>query len=134
MANSKPSTIHPIFKIAKPESYRCNILRYDTKLSQIYVRAFKGASNDPGFYLIFTDVGYFEGPLNWQGAVLYKMPAKACLNLMLEAGMLADLKMDDPETQAAVAATANLYQFKTTFRPVQLIGGSVIKRDSLEAT
>lgn len=129
MAKLQHHTPKPIFKIASPEVYSCNILRYDTRLSKIYVRVFNVRNADPSFYLLFTDVGYFEGPLNWQGAGLYKAPAKSCLSLMVEVGMVKDFMLDDPDTLAALEETANLYQFKTKFRPVQLIAGNVVMRD-----
>ncbi len=126
-----PDDDSPIFEIKTPEVYRCNILRYDTRLSKIYVRAFNGMSDDPSFYLLFTDVGYFEGPLNWQGAAIYKASSELCLKLMVDVGMVADFMMDDPDTLAALKETANLYLFKTKFRPIQLVAGNVVMRNNV---
>ncbi len=133
MAKLQHHTVKPIFKIATPEVYRCNILRYDTRLSKIYVRAFNGMSDDPSFYLLFTDVGYFEGPLNWQGAGLYKLQADECLQLMVDVGLVADFMLDDPDTLSVLKETANLYEFRTKFRPVRLIAGDVVMRHEVPA-
>jgi hypothetical protein len=57
---------HNIFPLDKAEEYRCDIDHYTTSHKELRV-AVSHESVSP-FYLLFTDVKYFSGPTEWQGA------------------------------------------------------------------
>jgi hypothetical protein len=117
-----------IFNIKTPQLYRCHVYRYHSTLSRLYVRAFKGEAQDPAFYLLFSDVGYFEGPMNWQGAQFRLAPTNECLALMQRSGMVAGVSVD---MLAALGEIARLYVVDTPHTPVKIVAGQAIKLDKV---
>lgn len=120
-----------IFDIASPQIYRCNIFRYHSGLSKLYIRVFKGMATAPSFYLFFTDVGYFEGPMNWQGVAFQQADADASLRLMRELGIVEDIMLDDPDTRQALAEAAHLYTLQTSHSLIRIIAGDAVKLDDV---
>ncbi len=114
-----------ILNLNAPLVYRCNLHRYFSGLSRVYVRAFRGYEQLPAFYLLFSDVGYIEGPVTWQGLMLNIAPADACIALMMRVGMIGEAMLQFPDAYAAITETMQLYTIHTTQTPVQLIAGSV---------
>ncbi|MEO0562847.1 MAG: hypothetical protein AAF125_12120 [Chloroflexota bacterium] len=128
MTDSHPSDAYETaLDIETPVLYRCNVFRYHSGLSRLYVRVFKGLAQAPSFYLFFSDVGYFEGPMNWKGADLRRAPSADCLSLMQTVGLVEDFMLDDPETRLALAEAAHLYVFRTSQTEVRLIAGEVVR-------
>lgn len=125
------STENNIFKLDTPKLYRCNVYRYNSNLSQLHIRVFRGLNTTPNFYLLFTDVGYFEGPMNWQNADFTRESGEACLDLMLEAGMVQNINLDDPDTRQALAEAAYLYIVKTSHTTIRIIAGSAVRLTEL---
>lgn len=120
-----------IFEIEHPKIYRCNVLRYDSGLSRLYIRVFKGMSVAPSFYLFFSDVGYFEGPVNWEGVGFNIESSEKCLSLMVDTGMVRDIMLDDPDTRLALAEAAQLYTLQTPHSTIRIVAGSAVKMDKL---
>lgn len=115
-----------IFGIETPQLYSCNVFRYHSGLSRLYIRVFKGKNEAPSFYLFFSDVGYFEGPMNWQSIDFQQATADECLSLMQQTGMVEDFMLDDEETRNALAEAIHLYRVKTPHTIVQIIGGEAV--------
>jgi hypothetical protein len=115
------------FEIDSPQIYRCNVFRYHSGLSRLYIRVFKGMSTAPSFYLLFSDVGYFEGPMNWQGVAFQRDTPEACLDFMARVGMVADLMLDDPDTRAALSEAAHLYTMQTPQNVIHIIAGDAVR-------
>jgi hypothetical protein len=121
----------PVFDIQTPDLYRCNVMRYHSSLSKLYIRVFKGMSEAPSFYIFFSDVGYFEGPMNWKGVRLQRASAGQCLSLMKKVGLVEDFMLDDPETRLALAEAAHLYTFHTPLTTIHIIAGEAVKLDNV---
>lgn len=109
----------------------CHVYRYYNTSSRLYVRALK--DDKPAFYLLFMDVGYFAGPINWRGVDYHIAPPDECLHLMVHAGMVNAALLSDPEIRAALASAAHLYVFDAAPSPVQIIAGTVTRLDTLPA-
>jgi hypothetical protein len=115
-----------IFNIKTPQIYRCHIHRYYSGLSRIYVRAFKGEAKEPAFYLLFSDVGYFEGPMNWQGISFRIAPPQECLALMQKGGLLNGVS---PDMLNAIGEVAHLYLLDSA--PVKIIAGHAARLNEI---
>jgi hypothetical protein len=103
--------------------YRCHVHRYFSGLSRLYIRVFKGQQTIPAFYLLFSDVGYYEGPISWQGADFDIAPEDDCIALMLKVGMVGEAILQFPDAYASITETAKLYIVTTTHTPVRFIAG-----------
>lgn len=114
-----------IFNLPTPILYRCHVLHYHTRLSRLYLRAYKGQSQTPAFYLLFSDVGYFDGPMTWQGADFGIAESEVCIALMLSVGMIGEAILQFPDAYASITDTARLYVVTTTHTPVRLIASAV---------
>jgi hypothetical protein len=114
------------FNIKAPNLYRCNVYRYSSMLSQLYIRVFKGMSVAPSFYLFFSDVGYFEGPMNWGGVDFQLQTPDDCLDLMRGMGMVEDFLLDDPDTREALMESAHLYTVKTKHSTIRIVAGEAV--------
>ncbi len=123
MAKTTPGSDN-IFNITTPDQYRCQVHYYHRKLSRLYVSVFKGQSEIPAFYLLFSDVGYLEGPMNWQGANFHIEDKDTCLDLMLKAGLIGEAILQFPDAYASITAYARLYTVQTKDTPVRLIASS----------
>ncbi len=114
-----------LFEVKAPQMYRCQAYRYFNGLSRLYIAAFKPQQNIPAFYLLFSDVGYFEGPLSWQSVDFYTAPADDCIALMLRTGMIGEAILTFPDAYASITDAAQLYRVDTPHTPVQIIASSV---------
>jgi hypothetical protein len=123
MAKNNPGDRN-IFNITDPDQYRCQVYHYHTRLSRLYMRVFKGAAENPVFYLLFTDVALMDCPVNWQGADFEIAAAEDCIGLMLEAGLIGKAILQFPGAYASLTDYARLYRVETTHRPIQIIANS----------
>lgn len=113
-----------IFSLPTPFLYRCNVLHYHTRLSRLYLRAFKGQAQTPAFYILFSDVGYFDGPMTWQGGDIGIAAADECIALMLGVGMIGEAILQFPDAYASITDSAHLYVVTTTHTPVRIIASA----------
>lgn len=120
-----------IFNLKNPMLYRCNVLHYHNRLSRLYIRIFRGQQQTPAFYLLFSDAGYYEGPLTWQGADFGIASHDDCIDLMLRTGMIGEAVLQFPDAYAAITDTAHLYVVTTTQAPVRFIAGEAIRLNDL---
>ncbi len=117
--------MNSLFEIKAPQLYRCQVYRYFNGLSRLYVAVFKPQQSIPSFYLLFSDVGYFEGPMSWQSVDFYIAPSDECIEMMLQTGMIGEAILTFPDAYASITDTAHLYRVDTPQTPVQMIASSV---------
>src|SRR5690606_13316611 len=110
--------------LPNPMLYRCHTHRYFSGLSRLYIRVFKEHQEAAAFYLLFSDVGYFEGPVSWQGADFGIADDNTCIELMLRTGLVGEAILQFPDAYAAITEHAKLYIITTTHTPVKLIASS----------
>lgn len=122
-----------LFEIKGPQLYRCQVYRYFSGLSRLYLSVFRPQQNVPAFYLLFSDVAYFEGPMNWQSVDFYEAPAQACIDLMLKSGVIGPAVLQFPDAYASITDVARLYRVDTAGSPVQIIASSATMLDSVPA-
>jgi hypothetical protein len=103
-----------IFNITRPDQYRCQVHHFHSRVSRLYLRVFKGASDTPAFYLLFTDVGYMDCPITWTGADFAIAPADDCIQLLLQAGLIGRAILQYPNAYASITDHAKLYTATTT--------------------
>jgi hypothetical protein len=123
----------PVFDIKAPQLYRCQVYRYFNGLSRLYLSAFKPQQNIPAFFLLFSDVGYFEGPVSWQSVDFYIAPPDECIELMLKTGMIGQAILQFPDAYASITDSAHLYAVDTPHSRVKIIAGSASLLDSVPA-
>lgn len=123
MVKTEPNASN-IFNISNPDQYRCQVYHYHSRLSRLYVRVFKGPATIPVFYLLFTDVAYFECPVNWQGAAFDIAGQDDCIALMLETGLIGQAILQFPNAYASITDYARLYQVRTKSKPIRIIANS----------
>ncbi|MFZ4816046.1 MAG: hypothetical protein ACOYL5_16035 [Phototrophicaceae bacterium] len=131
MPQELPSVGESVFELDAPKLYRCNVFRYFSGLSRLYIRVFKGRNEAPSFYLFFSDVGYFEGPMNWQSADFRRLSPEDCLSLMGQTGMVEDFLLDDPDTRDALKEAAHLYIVQTPHTTIRIIAGELVMLQKL---
>jgi len=129
--NIETDTDGQVFDIKTPKLYRCNVYRYHSGLSKLYIRVFKGVNETPSFYLFFSDVGYFEGPMNWSSADFQVAPADDCLDLMRDVGLVENMMLEDPDTREALAEAAHLYTVQAAHTVVRIIAGEAVKLEDV---
>lgn len=112
-----------IFNLPTPMLYRCHVHRYFSGLSRMYIRVFKGQQSVPAFYLLFSDMGYYEGPISWQGADFSIAHEDEAIDLMLKVGMVGEAILQYPDAYASITENAKLYVVTTTHTPVRFIAG-----------
>lgn len=120
-----------VFDIRNPMLYRCSVHRYHSTVSRLYLRLYRGQEQAPAFYILFPDVGYFEGPMTWQGADFRIESHEECVQLMLQTGLVGEAILQFPDAYAAITTHVHLYTVRTTAAPVRLIAGEGIKLQSL---
>jgi len=123
MAKSEPGAIN-IFNITEPERYRCQVYHYHSRLSRLYLRVYKDQHQHPAFFLLFSDVAYFECPVTWQSVSFGIMERDECLQLMLDTGLVGQAILRFPGAYASLTEHTRLYQVETHVRPVRIIAGS----------
>ncbi len=117
-------TAPPAFDIRSPQLYRCQVYRYFSGLSRLYLGVFKPYQTTPAFFLLFSDVAYFEGPLGWESADFRLAPHDECVALMHAAGIIGDAVLQFPDAYAAVTEAASLYTVQLARASVRIIAGS----------
>ncbi|MGB7337340.1 MAG: hypothetical protein WBC91_00495 [Phototrophicaceae bacterium] len=116
-----------IFNITNAEQYRCQIMHYHNRLSRLYIAVYKGDDRHapPIFYLLFIDVGYFDCPTSWQGADFMIDTGDACIQLMLDTGLVGAALLRFPNAYASITENAYLYVATTNAdRPIRIIASS----------
>lgn len=116
-----------VFDIANPMQYRCQIHLYHSRLSRLYIRAYKGNAPLPAFYLLFSDVGYWEGPVSWQGVNFRVAHKDVCIDLMLKTGMVGPAILQFPDAYASLTDHVDLYIGQTGQQPVRVVAGSATR-------
>lgn len=114
----------PVFNVKSPMLYRCQLHHYHSRLSRLYIRAYKGNAPLPAFYLLFTDVGYWEGPVSWQGLAFEIAPKDEAIDLMLKTGMIGPAIHQFPDAYASLTDHVNLYVMPAAACPVRILAGS----------
>lgn len=125
-----------IFNISKPENYRCQILHYHNRLSRLYLAIYKGQDRAaaPVFYVLFSDVAYFECPVNWEGASFSIAASDDCIHLLLEAGLIGKAILQFPKAYASITDYARLYIAETQAdKAVRIIASSANMLNNLPA-
>lgn len=125
-----------IFNITNPQQYRCQIVHYHNRLSRLYIAVYKGEDRHAPaiFYLLFSDIAYFECPVNWQGAEFQIAPSDDCIQLMLDAGLIGSAIMRFPDAYASITQYARLYIGTTnTKKDIRIIANSANMINSLPA-
>lgn len=123
MAKTQPGASN-IFNITNPELYRCQIYHYHARVSRLYLRVYKGQHDEPVFYILFSDVAYFECPVNWQGADFHIEDHDVCINLMLEAGLVGKAILQFPAAYSSITDYVRLYAVETSGKPIRIIASS----------
>lgn len=123
MAKSEHGSTN-IFNITSPNAYRCQIYHYHRKVSRLYLSVYQGQQTIPVFYLLFSDVGYVEAPMNWQGADFAIEEKQACIDLMLEVGLVGQAILQFPDAYASITDYARLYQVPQMVKPIRIIASS----------
>jgi hypothetical protein len=114
-----------IFNITDADQYRCQMHHYHSRVSRLYLRVYKGQTDIPVFYLLFSDVAYFDCPVNWQGADFGIAAADDCIALMLESGLVGRAILQFPNAYASITGYARLYVAQTNAqRSVKIIANS----------
>lgn len=114
----------PVFNVKSPMLYRCQLHHYHSRLSRLYVRVYKGQAQFPAFYLLFADVGYWEGPVSWQGVAFEIAPKEDAIDLMLATGMIGPAIHQFPDAYASLTDHVQLYVMAAAGHPVRILAGS----------
>ena len=122
-----------ILELAAPIRYRCQVYRYFSGLSRLYLSIFKPQQNVPAFFVLFSDVAYFEGPMNWQSADFQIAPDQECIDLLLATGLIGEAVLQFPDAYASITDTARLYVVNTGHTPVRIIASSLSRLDHVPA-
>lgn len=114
-----------VFNISQAQDYRAQVLHYHNRLSRLYLSVFKGHAEAPVFYLLFSDVAYFECPVNWQGVDFAIAPSDDCIQLLLDAGLIGKAILQFPNAYASITDYARLYIAQTSsLKAVRIIASS----------
>ena len=120
-----------VFEITNARLYRCQVYRYFSGLSRLYLSIFKPKQTVPAFYLLFSDVAYFEGPVNWQSVDFYIGASEDCLDLLLQTGIIGPAVLQFPDAYATITDTARLYLVDTPNSQIRIIASSAARLDSV---
>jgi len=110
-----------IFNITQPERYRCQMIHYHNRLSRLYISVMKEQNPAPAFYLLFSDVGYMDCPVNWQGVNFRIAQSEECLELMLSVGIIGQAILQFPNAYASITDYARLFIMETSQQPIRII-------------
>ncbi len=113
-----------VFNISKPASYRCQVFHYHRKLSRLYLSVYKGQRNQPAIYILFSDVAYIEAPMSWLGAEFNIADKQACLELMIDLGLVGPAIRQFPDAYASISDYARLYTVSTPYSVIRIIASS----------
>jgi hypothetical protein len=120
-----------IFQFQGAPLYRCQVYRYFNGLSRLYLSVFKPYQQVPFCYILFSDVGYFEGPMGWESADFFLAPAEDCIELMLRTGLIGEAVLRFPDAYASITETMRLYGVRTPVSDIRIVAGGAIRLDSL---
>lgn len=113
-----------VFNITKPAGYRCQVFHYHRKLSRLYLSVYRGQRNQPALYILFSDVAYIEAPLSWLGAEFNIASKQACLELMIDLGLVGPAVRQFPDAYASITDYARLYTVDTPNSAIRIIASS----------
>lgn len=122
-----------VFNISEPKRYRCQIHHYHSRLSRLYLSVYQGQEKRPAFYLLFSDVGYIEGPVSWNGADFGIASKEDCIDLMLQSGLIGEAVRQFPDAYAPITDSARLYQVNLPKSSVRIIASSASLLQSIPA-
>lgn len=122
-----------VFKITDSRQYRCQVYRYFSGLSRLYLSVFKPNQAAPAFYILFSDVAYFEGPVNWQSVDFYIGASEDCLDLLLKTGIIGPAVLQFPNAYATITDAVRLYLVDTPNSQIRIIASSAARLDSVPA-
>jgi len=122
-----------ILELPAAALYRCQVYRYFSGLSRLYLSVFKPQQTVPAFYVLFSDVAYFEGPMNWQSADFHIAPSQDCIDLLLATGLIGAAILQFPDAYATITDTARLYVVNTGHTPVKIIASSLSRLEHVPA-
>ena len=120
-----------IFQLRSPRLYRCQVYRYFNGLSRLYLGVFKPMQNVPAFYLLFSDVAYFEGPVNWESADFYIAEPQQCVDLLLKTGIIGQAVLQFPDAYASITDSARLYLVDTPQSQIRIIASSANRLEQI---
>ena len=112
------------FNISDPMRYRCQAHHYHRRLSRLYLSVYKGQRDEPAFYLLFSDVAYIDAPMSWLGADFSIAERQACIDLLLELGLVGPAIHQFPEAYASITDYARLYQARSVDHTIRIIASS----------
>ena len=124
---------NPITDVSNAQLYRCQVYRYFSGLSRLYLSVFKFQQNVPAFYLLFSDVAYFEGPVSWESADFYEGGPEDCIDLLLNTGIVGPAILEFPKAYAPITETVRLYLVNTPHSQIKIIAGSVARLETVPA-
>jgi len=113
-----------VLDLKAPQLYRCQVYRYFSGLSRLYLSLFKPYQTVPAGYVLFSDVAYFEGPVNWQSADFHIGPSQDCVDLLLKTGIIGEAVLQFPDAYASITDTARLYLVDTPTTQIKIIASS----------
>lgn len=113
-----------ILHLRHPARYRCQLWQYHSRLSRLYLRVFQDQQDAPAFFLLFTDVGYLDCPVTWEGADFRIAPAQDCLAQLLEAGLIGEAVLQFPDAYASITDHARLYIVDRPRHSIRIIANS----------
>ena len=113
-----------VFNMTKPAGYRCQVFHYHRKLSRLYLSVYRGQRNQPAVYILFTDVAYIEAPMSWLGAEFYIASKQACIELMIDVGLVGPAVRQFPDAYASITDYARLYTVDSPNSAIRIIASS----------
>ncbi len=113
-----------IFNITQPQRYRCQVLHYHARVSRLYVSVYQDQARAPAFYLLFSDVGYLQCPMTWQGVGFDIRTQDECIQLLLDVGLIGAAVLRFPQAYASITEVVRLYVAETPHQPVQIVAGA----------
>ena len=120
MVKTEPGSAN-IFNITQPELYRCQIVHYQPRLSLLACQVFQGPATIPVLYLQFSDVGYVDAPVSWQGADFHIAERDTCIEMMMEVGLIGPAILQFAGAYAAITDHARLYTMPGERHTVRII-------------
>lgn len=116
--------------LSNPQTYYCQIWSYLASHSQVLVRASKSRFEvQDALYFLFTDVFYFDGPTQWQGAELEVGTPDKFLEVLRQRKELDEI----PDEY--LLSKLHLYEFRMSNVPfkVKIIASTVTQLNTLPA-
>ena len=122
-----------VLKLATPTLYRCQVYRYFSGLSRLYLSVFKPNQTVPAFYVLFSDVAYFEGPMGWESAAFYTEDKDTCVDLLLRTGIIGPAILQFPDAYAPITETVRLYTVDSAHSQIKIVASSIARLESVPA-